>query len=152
MVFDDHGNRDCRRALAPVAIPISRPTGHFVDILVSQHRHVHRSITFQFAQTRPMARNYPIDVAASRSISFLVLPCDNIFDYRGTIPMGLATIITMLIYVAAPLSPGFVDLVQVLFWVDVVISLLSCFAVPLFMYVAPQPKYNPQDHHARAVD
>jgi len=49
--------------------------------------------------------------------------------------MGLATIITMLIYVAAPLSPGFVYFVQVLFWIDVVLSLLSCFAVPLFMYI-----------------
>jgi len=49
--------------------------------------------------------------------------------------MGLATIITMLIYVAVPLSHGFVYLAQVLFWIDVVLALFSCFGVPLFMYL-----------------
>lgn len=53
---------------------------------------------------------------------------------RGAVPMGLATIITMLVYVAVPLSKGFLYFVQVLFWIDVVLSLLTCFGVPLFMY------------------
>jgi tellurite resistance protein TehA-like permease len=48
--------------------------------------------------------------------------------------MGLATIITMLVYVAVPLSEGFTYLAQVLFWIDAVLSLLSCFAVPLYMF------------------
>ena len=47
--------------------------------------------------------------------------------------MGLATIITMLVYVAVPLSPGFLYLTQVLFWIDVVFSLMTCFGVPLYM-------------------
>ena len=54
---------------------------------------------------------------------------------RGAIPMGLATIITMLVYIAVPLSSGFLYFTQVLFWIDVVLSLLSCFGVPLYMYV-----------------
>jgi hypothetical protein len=51
--------------------------------------------------------------------------------------MGLATIITMLVYVAVPLSSGFLYFTQVLFWIDVVFSLLSCFGVPLYMYAPP---------------
>ena len=54
----------------------------------------------------------------------------------GAIPMGLATIITMLVYVAVPLSNGFLYYAQVLFWIDVVLSLLTCFGVPLFMIMA----------------
>ena len=48
--------------------------------------------------------------------------------------MGLATIVTMLVYVAVPLSKGFLYFTEVLFWIDVVFALLSCFGVPLFMY------------------
>jgi len=48
--------------------------------------------------------------------------------------MGLATIITMIIYVAVPLSEGFVYLAQVLFWIDVLLSSMTCFGVPLYMY------------------
>ena len=47
--------------------------------------------------------------------------------------MGLATIVTMLVYVAVPLSPGFLCFTEVLFWIDVAFSLLSCFGVPMFM-------------------
>lgn len=52
--------------------------------------------------------------------------------------MGLATIVTMLVYVAVPLSPGFLYFTEVLFWVDVAFSLLSCFGVPMFMYNAAE--------------
>jgi hypothetical protein len=55
-------------------------------------------------------------------------------DFRGAMPMGLATIITMLIYVAVPVAPGFLYFTQVLFWIDMVFSLLTCFGVPLYMY------------------
>jgi tellurite resistance protein TehA-like permease len=48
--------------------------------------------------------------------------------------MGLATIVSMLAFVAAPLSSGWLVFTQVLFWIDVAISLLTCFGVPLFMY------------------
>ena len=48
--------------------------------------------------------------------------------------MGLATIVTMLVYVAVPLSDGFLYFAEVLFWIDVAFSLLSCFGIPLFMY------------------
>lgn len=51
--------------------------------------------------------------------------------------MGLATIIIMLVYVAVPLSHGFLYFTQVLFWIDVVLSLLSCFGIPLYMYILP---------------
>jgi len=49
--------------------------------------------------------------------------------------MGLATIITMLVYVAVPLSTGFLYLAQILFWIDVVLSLFTCIGVPLLMYI-----------------
>jgi glycopeptide antibiotics resistance protein len=48
--------------------------------------------------------------------------------------MGLATIITMMVYVAVPLSSGLLYFTQVLFWIDVVMSLLTSCGVPLFMY------------------
>jgi hypothetical protein len=48
--------------------------------------------------------------------------------------MGMATIITMLVYVAVPISEGFLQFVQVLFWINVVLSVLSAFGVPLLMY------------------
>jgi len=54
--------------------------------------------------------------------------------YLGAMPMGLATIVTMIVYIAVPLSNGFLIFAQVLFWIDVVISLLTCFGVTLFMY------------------
>jgi tellurite resistance protein TehA-like permease len=47
--------------------------------------------------------------------------------------MGLATIITMMVYVAVPLSPGLLYFTSVLFWIDVALSLLVCCGVPLFM-------------------
>jgi hypothetical protein len=53
--------------------------------------------------------------------------------------MGLGTIITMLIYVAAPLSDGFVYFVQVLFWIDVAIAILCCLSIPMLMYVPGHP-------------
>ena len=52
----------------------------------------------------------------------------------GTMPMGLATIVTMLVFVAVPLSQSFLYFTEVLYWIDVAFSLLSCFGVPLFMY------------------
>jgi hypothetical protein len=55
-------------------------------------------------------------------------------DFRGAMPMGLSTIITMLVYVAVPLSSGFLYFTQVLFWINVVFSLLCCFGVVLYMY------------------
>jgi tellurite resistance protein TehA-like permease len=69
--------------------------------------------------------------------SLFLYPPEKWSDFRGAMPMGLATIITMLVYVAIPLSSGFLYFTQVLFWIDVVFSLLSCFGVPLYMY-APQ--------------
>jgi hypothetical protein len=56
--------------------------------------------------------------------------------------MGLGTIITMLIYVAVPLSDGFVYFVQVLFWIDVVIAILCCFAIPMLMYSPDSPQFH----------
>ena len=137
MVFDDHGNGDCRHPFASIALSISWAAGHFVDILLSQHPHIYRSIIVQSPQIHPVAGNYLIDAAASRSIPFLVLPFGDVFDSRGAVPMGLETITIMLIYVSAPLSSEFVRFVQVLFWTDVVLSLLCCFAIPLFMYITP---------------
>jgi hypothetical protein len=61
---------------------------------------------------------------------------------RGAMPMGLATIITMLVYVAVPLSPGFLYLTQVLFWIDVVFSLMTCFGVPLYMSVPVRAPFS----------
>ena len=49
-------------------------------------------------------------------------------------PMGLATIVTMLVYVAVPLSDGFLYFTECLFWIDVAFALLSCLGIPLFMY------------------
>lgn len=81
-----------------------------------------------------------INVAASGAVSVLVLPPLSLPTYdldgvngRGAMPMGLATIVTMLVYVAVPLSPGFLYFTQVLFWIDAVFSFMTCFGVPLYM-------------------
>src|SRR5271156_3146708 len=54
--------------------------------------------------------------------------------YLGTVPIGLSTIVVMIIYVGVPLSNGFLIFAQVLFWIDVVLSLVTCIGVTLFMY------------------
>jgi len=53
--------------------------------------------------------------------------------FLGAVPIGFGTIITMLVYVAAPLSRGLLYFTQVLFWIDVVLAMLTCLGVPLFM-------------------
>jgi tellurite resistance protein TehA-like permease len=72
-----------------------------------------------------------------------LLGSKDIADRRGAMPMGLGTIITMLIYVAVPLSDGFVYFVQVLFWIDVAIAILCCLAIPMLMYPLPPFPPNP---------
>ncbi|KAE9377020.1 C4-dicarboxylate transporter/malic acid transport protein-like protein [Stipitochalara longipes BDJ] len=57
--------------------------------------------------------------------------------FIGTFPMGLATIINMIVFVCVPAwGYGFVQLAWGLWWIDVVISLACCFYMPfVIMYV-----------------
>jgi hypothetical protein len=75
-----------------------------------------------------------LDAATFSAVSISVIPSGMSNNSSGTIPMGLATIVTMLVYVAVPLSSGFLYFTEVLFWIDVALALLSSFGVPLFMY------------------
>jgi tellurite resistance protein TehA-like permease len=45
----------------------------------------------------------------------------------------------MIVDVGVPVSRGFIVFAQVLFWIDVVLSLLTCFGVPLYMYFLLSP-------------
>lgn len=57
--------------------------------------------------------------------------------YLGTMPMGLSTIITMIVISVVPYYGTWaVWLAWVLWWVDAFLSILSCFGVPLLMYVS----------------
>jgi C4-dicarboxylate transporter/malic acid transport protein len=55
--------------------------------------------------------------------------------FVGTFPMGLATIINATVLIAVPMfGPWARYLVQALWWMDVVLSVLSCFAMPMVMF------------------
>lgn len=55
--------------------------------------------------------------------------------FCGTLPMGLATIIDATVLIAAPASgPWLAELVLVLWWFDVLLSVLSCFGIPFVMF------------------
>ena len=55
--------------------------------------------------------------------------------FCGTLPMGLATIIDATVLIAAPVSgPWIAELVLVLWWFDVLLSVLSCFGIPFVMF------------------
>ena len=64
---------------------------------------------------------------------YLYDPSPLVSYFRGTMPTGLATIVTVLIHVAVPLSEGFLYFTQILFWITVGLSLLSCIGIPLLM-------------------
>lgn len=54
--------------------------------------------------------------------------------FIGTFPMGLATIINMIVYVLVPAwGDGAVKLAWALWWIDVVISLACCLYMPFVM-------------------
>lgn len=56
--------------------------------------------------------------------------------FLGTLPMGLATIISMIVYVCVPVwGTAWVYLAWTLWWIDVVISLLTCYGLPFILFV-----------------
>lgn len=55
--------------------------------------------------------------------------------FLGTIPMGLATIVNATVLIVVPAFGAWATtLVHVLWWVDVALSVLSCFGIPLIMF------------------
>jgi len=55
--------------------------------------------------------------------------------FLGTFPMGLATIINGIVLIVVPTYGNWaVQLAWALWWLDVVISLVSCFGVPMVMF------------------
>jgi C4-dicarboxylate transporter/malic acid transport protein len=64
-------------------------------------------------------------------------PVESLF--LGTCPMGLATIINMMVYVAVPKYGEWArSLVWVLWWIDVVLTLLCTFGLPVIMFYFQQ--------------
>jgi tellurite resistance protein TehA-like permease len=58
--------------------------------------------------------------------------------FLGTFPMGLATIITMIVYVCVPAwGPWASTLAWALWWIDIAISVSTCFYLPFKMWVTP---------------
>ena len=58
--------------------------------------------------------------------------------FLGTFPMGLATIITMIVYVCVPAWGSWtITLAWALWWIDIAISVSTCFYLPFKMWVTP---------------
>lgn len=58
--------------------------------------------------------------------------------FIGTFPMGLATIINMIIFVCVPAWGGnWWKLAWALWWFDAAVSLATCLTLPFIMYVFP---------------
>lgn len=56
--------------------------------------------------------------------------------FLGTFPMGLATIINMVVFVCVPAwGPHAIALAWALWWLDVVIAVMVCFWMPFMLYV-----------------
>lgn len=50
--------------------------------------------------------------------------------FTGTFPMGLATIVNMVVFVCVPVWPWATTLAWTLWWIDVVIAVSTCFYLP----------------------
>ena len=60
--------------------------------------------------------------------------------FMGTFPMGLATIINMIVFVCVPaFGEPFAQLAWALWWFDAVVSCATCFYLPFVMSVQAQP-------------
>lgn len=65
--------------------------------------------------------------------------------FLGTIPVGLATIINMIVFVCVPVwGHGMAILAWVLWWIDSVIALAVCFYMTWVMLVLPTSHICPQ--------
>lgn len=52
--------------------------------------------------------------------------------FLGAAPMGLATIINMIVYVLVPTwGPWTVELAWILWWIDVVLAIFICYGIPV---------------------
>ena len=61
-------------------------------------------------------------------------PQQNLF--LGTIPTGLATLINMTVLVCVPVwGQGMATFAWVLWWIDIVLAVMSCFYMTLMVYV-----------------
>lgn len=61
-------------------------------------------------------------------------------DPRGTFPMGLTTIVSMLCYVAVPKwGDPLLLFTEIIFWINTVLSFLVCFGVLTLMYPSSCP-------------
>jgi len=59
--------------------------------------------------------------------------------FAGTLPMGLATIVTGIVLIAVPYwGPPMAALAWALWWVDVALTLAACFGIPFIMFFAHQ--------------
>lgn len=74
-----------------------------------------------------LTRKHPVESL------FMHVPSPLVSYIRGAIPTGLATIVTVLVHVAVPLSKGFLYFTQTLFWITVGLSLLSSIGIPVLM-------------------
>jgi hypothetical protein len=138
MVSNNDGNWNRRRSDPSTSLPIQRSFRNLPRIPIHQYHPLHNAARCDYPALCSLARNMGTHATRSRAVPISVPPnFQEMPNFSGTMPMGLATIITMLVYVAVPLSSGFLYFTQVLFWIDVVFSLLSCFGVLLYMYATP---------------
>lgn len=60
--------------------------------------------------------------------------------FLGAAPMGLATIINMTVFVLVPAwGPWVIEFVWAIWWVDVALSVLICYGIPILASVIPPP-------------
>lgn len=58
--------------------------------------------------------------------------------FLGTFPMGLATIVNMIVFVCVPAwGPWTITFAWAMWWIDVVIASATCFYLPFVLFVLP---------------
>lgn len=62
--------------------------------------------------------------------------------FLGTFPMGLATIVNMVVFVCVPAwGPWTTTFAWALWWIDAVIAVAICFYLPFVLFVPPNKPY-----------
>jgi hypothetical protein len=94
------------------------------------------SFIHRCAQT---SRTVVLSVFPPPSTSFCTWDAPPGVNGRGTFPMGLTTIVSMLCYVAIPKwGDPMLLFTEILFWINTALSFLICFGVLTLMFPPPE--------------
>lgn len=119
MVFREHGHRYCLYSSAQPPLQVTKAAGCTGNLL-SQHIPLHH-----------LPGNICLSIAHVQGLFMYMIrhPVQSLFV--GTFPMGLATIINMIVFVCVPAWDFWATtLAWTLWWIDAVISVMTCFYLP----------------------